>query len=352
MDAHHTMKFLPPSLLSTPFTPVAEGPADTRAGKTVIDGAVDLGDSLRTCDLDRPPSLTVRPSTSPRWPADTLTARWHADWRERHADEYSGPKVAVHRLRTRAGGQSEIEVTPTDWGQVQGAQAGFLALHGHSPGRTAFLSELLSGSRAPVPNITAVHGVIETADNMLVMNRRSHHVNYHPLSWSCSFEEGMEPDDLDADSPAFETAAARGIAEEFGVQAGRDGLTVLGLLGDIAAMSVAAVVHCRIPVPAESLGIRPKAARVPDAWEHTGQVLVPASPESLAGLLLGATVPRSATGPAGSDPGQGHASSFWHPTSRFRLLLTMLFRFGRTRTAEALARAAAARHGRLAAEGP
>lgn len=341
MDIYNKTEFLPPTLLSTPFARAAAGPVGMRSAKTVIDGAVDLCDSLLTCDLGRTPSVTVRHNGTVRWPADTLTARWQAEWRGRHPGERSDPKVAVHRLRTGARGQAEIELAQTDWGQVQGVQAGFLALHGDSRGRASFLSALLSGSRAPVPNIATVHGVIETADNMILVNRRSHLVKYYPLTWSCSFEEGMEPGDVaEVGSNAFHRATRRGITEEFGLKADRDGLTVLGLLGDTAAMSVAAVVHCRIPVPAERLYIGPKAAQAPDAWEHTRYALLPACPETLAGLLLGAARPRGDTSPERSDTGRSHEPLSWHPTSRYRLLLTMLFRFGRTRTAAALAQAA------------
>ncbi|MEU9139993.1 hypothetical protein AB0D33_29235 [Streptomyces sp. NPDC048404] len=341
MDSYDKPEFLPPTLLSTPFTHAAAGPGGMRSAKTVIDGAVDLCDSLLTCDLGRPPSVTVRHNGTVHWSEDPLTARRQAEWRRRHAGERNDPKAAVHRLRTGARGQAEIEVAQTDWGQVQGAQAGFLALHGDSRGRTSFLSSLLSGGPAPVPNIATVHGVIETADNMILVNRRSHLVKYYPLTWSCSFEEGMEPGDVaEAGSNAFQRAADRGITEEFGLKAGRDGLTVLGLLGDTAAMSVAAVVHCRVPVPAERLCAGPTAARAPDTWEHTRYTLLPASPEALAGVLLGVPRPLGATGPERSDTGRSHESPSWHPTSRYRLLLTMLFRFGRARTAAALAQAA------------
>ncbi|MFF2364118.1 hypothetical protein ACFVU0_15610 [Streptomyces sp. NPDC058122] len=337
MNTHGKAEFLP--LPGTHFPHAEVDLVGSAVGKTVIDGAVDLGDSTRTCDLGRALSLTVRQSETARWPADMLTARWHADWRSRHAGEYSDPKVAVHRLSTGAGGVAELEVTRTDWGQVQGAQAGFLALHGESPGRIRFLSRLLSGSPAPVPNIAAVHGVIETADGMILLNQRGPQVNYHPLTWSCSFEEGMEPGDLDAGSHALERTAARGMAEEFGVQADLDRMTVLGLLGDTTAMSVAAVVYCRIPAPGDGTYGRLKSAQAPDAWEHTRHLLVPASPEAMARLLLGVAPPGDSTSPERSDAGQGHDSLSWHPTSRCRLLLTMLFRFGRRRTAAALARA-------------
>ncbi|MFB7247312.1 hypothetical protein CW362_30545 [Streptomyces populi] len=345
MNTHDEADFLPPVLLSTPFTHVPAGDrTGSRSTKAVIDGAVDLCDSLLTCDLGRPPTVIVRQGGRVRWAAETLTARRHAEWRGRDAGEWSGPKVAVHRLRTGGPGQAEIEVARTDWGQVQAVQAGFLALHGDAHGRASFLSALLDGAGAPVPNIVAVHGVIETEDGMILLNRRSHLVKYHPLTWSCSFEEGMEPADVDeAGSHTFERAAARGIAEEFGLDVGTDDLTVLGLLGDTGAMSVAAVVHCRIPVPAERLYAQATAGQAADAWEHVGCALLPLSPEALAGALLGSARPEDDVSLKPSDTEQGHEPVSWHPTSRYRLLLTMLFRFGRARTAAVLARAAVLR---------
>ncbi|MFE1285840.1 hypothetical protein [Streptomyces sp. NPDC058751] len=347
MNTHDETGFLPPVLLSTPFAHAPAGdPVGNRSAKAVIDGAVDLCDSLLTCDQGRPPTVTVRQGGTVRWAADTLTARWHAEWRRRHAGERSGPKVAVHRLRTGGPGRAEIETAHTDWGQVQAAQAGFLASHGDAHGRTSFLSALLDGARAPVPNIAAVHGVVETEDGMILLNRRSHLVKYHPLTWSCSFEEGMEPADVaGADSHTFERAAARGIAEEFGLDVGTDGLTVLGLLGDTGAMSVAAVVHCRIPVPGKRLCTQATAVQAADAWEHVGCALLPLSPEALAGALLGSARPEGDVSPKPSGTGQGHGPVSWHPTSRYRLLLTMLFRFGRARTAAALAGAAVLQQG-------
>jgi hypothetical protein len=65
------------------------------------------------------------------------------------------------------------------------------------------------------PTTGVVHSIVTTADERVVATQRAKHLAYHPLSWSLSFEEGLDPRDLDAGDEIWEAASLRGLAEEF-----------------------------------------------------------------------------------------------------------------------------------------
>ncbi|BCJ39958.1 hypothetical protein GCM10010168_28170 [Actinoplanes ianthinogenes] len=85
--------------------------------------------------------------------------------------------------------------------------------------RNRLIGETLHG-RLRHPHIFALHATVVTADGWILLTHRSHKVAYEPGTWSCSIEEQLAKDDLDAaDAEVLDRWVRRALIEELGLSA-------------------------------------------------------------------------------------------------------------------------------------
>ncbi|GAA4609407.1 hypothetical protein BJY16_007310 [Actinoplanes octamycinicus] len=85
--------------------------------------------------------------------------------------------------------------------------------------RERLVGETLQG-RLRYPHIFALHATVVTADGWILLTHRSHKVAYEPGAWSCSLEEQLAKDDLNAaDAEVLDRWVCRALVEELGLSA-------------------------------------------------------------------------------------------------------------------------------------
>jgi isopentenyldiphosphate isomerase len=72
------------------------------------------------------------------------------------------------------------------------------------------------------PNSLCLHCVVVTSDDMVLVARRSSHLEYYPDAWSCSFEENLAEKDFSGVGSPTENWVERSLHEEIGLQKGTD----------------------------------------------------------------------------------------------------------------------------------
>lgn len=250
-------------------------------------------------------------------------------WIQTHPGERSDRKVSLSHVTPTSPHRVSLSVDETKWSEVQPLHAAVselppLDLRSH-------LLEWLRLRPATLPNIACVHGVIRTSDRKIVVVQRHRTVRYHPLHWSVSFEEQLDPADLVFGPGSFHAAAARGVNEEFLATGDtKPGMCrLLAVILEHEILNPAVVAYARLPHSAADLR-RQWQLHHTHAGDQEAENLdfVPLDVDSLARLTLS----RHRTDGAAAGP--------WHPTSRYRLLVVMLNEFGEARTSAALASAA------------
>lgn len=162
------------------------------------------------------------------------------------------------------------------------------------------------------PGIGCAHLVLVTADDRVVVTRRSADVAFYPGAWSASCEEQLE---AGVDATAGD-AARRCVTEEFGLGAGTVvSARVLEVFrefdDDDAALGIVVVVAVHLTVTAADLA----AAVGVDSWERDRIAFI-ARPD--AGTVMDRP---SSVLQVGFGPVPDLGSDRWHPTSRRRLEL-------------------------------
>lgn len=250
-------------------------------------------------------------------------------WLLLHPHEVSQRKVSLHSFHVDLNAGISCSVDETEWSEVKPIHDA-LSRGGAQGLRACLAPYVFDLSESPVPNILGLHGILETSDNMIVVTQRSRSVKYHPLHWSVSFEEQLEPSDLVSGGAAFHAAGSRGVNEEFLFEGAAvpSNCRLLALLIESRILNPAVVAYIRIPFSSDDLLERQRDLPQDREEFEQGKVsFVPGNVEVLARLATS----------EGFDTAN-HALDFspWHPTSRYRLLIAMIHKFGTGRTLEAL----------------
>jgi HEAT repeat protein len=114
------------------------------------------------------------------------------------------------------------------------------------------LAEKWLKARVRLPGIASVHAILLTADDHVVLARRSESAAYSPGAWSPSFEEQLTVADVGAEDP-FVSAALRGCREEFGELVNRS-VTECQVIG--VALQMPLVNPCVVALLRSSMGRR------------------------------------------------------------------------------------------------
>ena len=265
-------------------------------------------------------------------PLNTLVRRY----RQRHPNEFSGPKWGIRGLvgglKDDAGGRVKVTLAATTWEQVRAIQEPLLTGGPEEPAiREACGAGPLHPEAAPIPSIGVAHAALLTSDNQLVVAQRSSRVAYFPGTRSVSFEEQLSAEDL-ASTNAIAAAAARGANEELTASRSLvtpEDVSVLSFFLEYYNLNLAACAVVRARLPYDELRTRWREAH-PDP-EFSRLDAMPFTQESLP------AVARQVLSGAGS----------WHPSSQYRVVKAMLYVFGYDLTVAAFAAA-----GRPAAQIP
>jgi hypothetical protein len=115
-----------------------------------------------------------------------------------------------------------------------------------------------------LPGIASAHVIAITADNLIVLSKRSASSAYSPGTWSASFEEQLTEADLIEAADCLIRAARRGAGEEFGerVAGAAEHCQVLGTFVEMPLVNASAVVFMRISM---------KSRQLAEAWETSGR---------------------------------------------------------------------------------
>ena len=160
-----------------------------------------------------------------------------------------------------------IRLAPTTWSRTSRFIAALQrdpALIRHSSDG-AWIEPVPLGSTA-LPTVAAVHCIVLTADNQVLLAQRSNHVHYAPAHWSVSFEEQLNEHDFDGDADPFTQAACRGFLEEFGGTLTHDRAVPLSAVMQIDLLNAVIVMLLRPDLSAAQIQERWRLG-TPDAWE-------------------------------------------------------------------------------------
>jgi hypothetical protein len=117
-----------------------------------------------------------------------------------------------------------------------------------------------------LPTVAAVHCIVLTADNQILLAQRSARVHYARAHWSASFEEQLNERDFDGEDDPFTRAACRGFAEEFGGDLTPDQVVPLSAVLQIDLLNVVIVMLLRPGLTAAQIQERWRSGSQ-DAWE-------------------------------------------------------------------------------------
>ncbi len=179
-------------------------------------------------------------------------------------------------------------------------------------------SELIHPGRYYLPGTAVVHVIVTTIDNQVLLCRRSPNTNYHPSHWSASFEEQMNEKDLPFESAAFSSAALRGFQEELvpNHNLKPENVKMLGVFVEYGILNLEFCMQIETSLPLDEIRLFWKT-EARDRWEATAVVGEPFTPENVARLLKSRTYGQTSNG-----------IDHFHPTSKYRLILAAIHRFG------------------------
>lgn len=109
------------------------------------------------------------------------------------------------------------------------------------------------------PHSLCMHAIICTADDKVLLTKRSKKVSYYPGAWSCSLEEQITPDDLFGKDSVVLSWARRMLDEELGLQPNElnpDNLRVMSVFLESDIMNISLCAHISLNLDSEELNHR------------------------------------------------------------------------------------------------
>lgn len=276
-------------------------------------------------------SSTVVPTRESQWKLEPPFDPLVTTWLDQHPDEFSGSKLALANFGLIENDRTRVELVfrQTTWSQVRAFQEA-IELGNHRSLTDPLMKYHFDFSHCPVPNIAVVHAIVETNDNKILATQRSEHVQYHPLTWSFSLEEGLKLDDFSRGDDPIKVATARGIAEEVSGESPirLEEFAILAIALEYPILNPAIITFAKIDRHSSSISSYwTELNRNQEKPEVKAIQFIPFAKAEVSKLLIG-----SQTNVAENS----QTITNVHPTSFYRLLLAMLHRFGLEETVEAL----------------
>jgi hypothetical protein len=190
-------------------------------------------------------------------------------------------------------------------------------------GETALTYTTSAQTATMIPAPVALHGVIVTKDQQIILMQRSHTVAFYPNHWSASFEEtmdspGMSPRrDIRPGDTDFFACAQRGLEEEFGIpESAMTSIKVLSLGVEYLILAAVAIAVITVDLSAQEVKMH-WLVKAHDKNEATRFATIPVELERVVEQLF--------------------SDILWHPTSRMRLIQFLFHTYGVDAVARAIA---------------
>lgn len=190
-------------------------------------------------------------------------------------------------------------------------------------GNTALTYSSTDRGTSLIPAPISIQCVVVTADQQIVLMRRSSSVAFYPNHWSASFEETMNAPGLDrkgkptrSDDADFFAGALRGLEEELAVFPDAvESIKVISLNVEYLTLSMDVITVMKLHLTGEEI----RQSWLVEAWdrdEASKFALLPAHLTAVAEKLFSRTL--------------------WHPTARMRLVQFLFQTYGVKEVASAL----------------
>ncbi|MBE3561185.1 MAG: hypothetical protein IMW89_18490 [Ktedonobacteraceae bacterium] len=190
-------------------------------------------------------------------------------------------------------------------------------------GNTALTYSSTDRGTCLIPAPVSIQCVVVTADQQIVLMRRSSSVAFYPNHWSASFEETMNAPGFNrkgqpsrSDDADFFAGALRGLEEELAVsQNDVESIKVLSLNVEYLTLSVDVITVIRLRLTGEEV----REKWLVEAWDRD---------EASRFALLSAQLPVVVE--------KLFSRTLWHPTARMRLIQFLFHTYGVKAVASAL----------------
>lgn len=192
----------------------------------------------------------------------------------------------------------------------------------NSSRREPLIQELLVGEErvAKFPNTLCLHLVIVTFDGKVLISKRAPDVEYYPNTWSCSIEENMALKDLKGEGGTAKAVlewGKRALLEELGLTEtaySTDNLRILSVFLENDILNISLCGHVVLNIPSNQLSRIIRALPRMD-YEFTAWDFLEYEDKDLMAEILSPALP-------------------YHPTSRYRMLMTLIKKKGIPKGAE------------------
>jgi hypothetical protein len=190
-------------------------------------------------------------------------------------------------------------------------------------GNTALTYNSTDRGTCLIPAPVSIQCVVVTADQQIVLMRRSPSVAFYPNHWSASFEETMNAPGLNrngqpsrSDDADFFAGALRGLEEELAVSHDDvESIQVISLNVEYLTLSMDVITLIKLHLTGEEI----RQSWLVEAWdrdEASKFALLPAHLPAVTETLFSRTL--------------------WHPTARMRLIQFLFHTYGVKKVASAL----------------
>ncbi|MGB9774883.1 MAG: hypothetical protein ACPL4I_12870 [Bacteroidota bacterium] len=208
-----------------------------------------------------------------------------------------------------------LETQETLYSQVQFYRENIAVL---TSKRDEYIREVIKDLYVRFPHSLCMHAIIVTRDDKVLITKRAPKVAYFPGTWSCSVEEQLSLQDVQGDPDRVaQMWFERLLKEELGLERGTyntDNLRVLSVFLESDILAISLCGHAVIDLSARELDQvlknLPRTDYEFSEWDFL-------SHRELLNELFHPTRP-------------------YHPSSRYRMFLALIRRFGEPRLAEAL----------------
>ncbi|OEJ26071.1 hypothetical protein BGM19_19225 [Streptomyces agglomeratus] len=278
---------------SRAWTTFALGPLRTSALIVEGDGqAVITSEAVHIQVLDEEISL---PPDMAGW-REEIEAESELSGAEGLTPVWNGPRYAVEAFdisRTALDERPEVHLRlrPTDYYTFLAAQQLDRRLPGGGTPRSRYLDPD-HPLRAPafLQCSFAANVAVVTADDMLVVSRRSDRVRMAPGVWNSSVNEGLSRhiDSAGRNAPDLYAVARRGMREELSLEPNEYSLVLLAFVLDVDKRHWSAHFYARLRTLTRE-GVQARMSRgVADRWEHQATEFVPFRPADVTRYVLSA----------------------------------------------------------------
>ena len=190
-------------------------------------------------------------------------------------------------------------------------------------GNTALTYSSTDPGTSLIPAPVSIQCVIVTADQQIVLMRRSSSVAFYPNHWSASFEETMNAPGLDrkgqpsrSDDADFFAGALRGLDEELAVpHEAVESIKIISLNVEYLTLSMDVIAVIKLRLTGEEI----RESWVVEAWDRD---------EASKFALLSADLPAVVD--------KLFSRNLWHPTARMRLIQFLFHTYGVKAVASAI----------------